>query len=98
MRRRTCFTQAVALLYGDVEPLVHGGDEILRQGRRAGVHHAEGGEVVVCDGGVFAEEEDDGGDDVGECYLGALDRGAEFLDVESGHYYQGKAAVEGLVD
>ena len=47
---------------------------------------------------MFAEEEDDGRDDVGEGDFLVLHDGAEFLDFKFGHHDGCQAAVEGLVD
>ena len=47
---------------------------------------------------MLAKEEDDGWDDVGEGDLVVLDMRAESFDVEFGHYREGPAAIEALVN
>lgn len=54
-----------------------GFDEFGGEGGGGRGHHSDGAEVVFADEGVFCEEEDDGWDDVGECYAVGLDGGAE---------------------
>lgn len=64
VRRGTRLAEAVALLDGHFEPLVKGVDNLARQGCGTRVHHAQGGEVVFVDDGVFAQEQHHGRDDV----------------------------------
>lgn len=98
MRCGARFAEAVTLLDGDFEPFVDCLDEFLGQGRGTAVHHAEGAEVVFVGYGMLGEEEDDGGNDVGEGYAVLLDGGAELFDFESGHDDEVEAAVHTLVD
>ena len=47
---------------------------------------------------MFAEEQDNRWDNVGESYFMFLDYGAELLDLELGHYDKCPAAVKTLVN
>ncbi len=96
--RGTGFAETVALLDGDFESLVKCVDDLSGQRCGARVHHSQTAEVVFVDDGVFAEEQDDGWDEVSEGDLLVLHDGAELFDVELGHYYCRQTAVEGLVD
>ncbi len=98
MRRRAGLGQAVALSERDAEAGVDGFDEVFCEGRGARVEHADRAEVVVGDDGVFAQEQDDGRDDVGEGDFVVLDGFAEVFDVEFGHDNEGEAVVEAGVE
>ena len=86
------------MLDGDFETSVYCVDEIAGQGSGARIHHADGGEIVVGDDGGFAEHENDGRNDVGECNAVCLDVLAKFLEGEGRHYDEGEARVKGLVN
>lgn len=82
---RRGFGESVTLLDGDFKAGVHGFYELFCEGRGAGIHHADGGEVVVRYYGRLSEGQDHGGHDVGESYAVGLDVLAEFCEIEFGH-------------
>jgi len=98
VRNRTCLAETVALLDTDLDARVDRFDEFLSEWCGAAVHHAQAGQVVFVDDGVFAQEQDDGGNDVTEGDAVVLDVGAPFLDVEFLHHDKLVAAVDCLME
>ena len=93
MRHWTRLAQPVSLVDLDIQPLVHGIDELLRQRRGAARDHLERREVVLLDQVAARQVHDDGRRHVDEGDLVVLDRLAEDFEVEGRHHDELDAAV-----